>query len=42
VRLVETESARVLGAREILCRNCRPEDLPQAITLLVSALVQVR
>lgn len=42
VRLVETESARVLGAREILCRNCQPEDLPQAITLLVSALVQTR
>lgn len=40
VRLVETESARVLGAREILCRNCQPEDLPQAITLLVSSLVQ--
>lgn len=42
VRLVETESARVLGAREILCRNCQPEDLPQAITLLVSSLVQTR
>jgi WD40 repeat protein len=41
VRLVETESGRVLGAREILCRNCRPEDLPQGISLLVSSLVQV-
>jgi WD40 repeat protein len=40
VRLVETESGRVLGAREILCRSCRPEDLPQGISLLVSSLVQ--
>ena len=40
VRLVETESARVLGAREILCRRCRPENLPEAISLLVSSLVR--
>ncbi len=42
VRLVETESARVLGAREIICRNCRPEDLPQAIGFLVGSLVEMR
>jgi WD40 repeat protein len=42
LRLVETESARVEGAREILCRNCRPEDLPQAMSLLVSSLVEIR
>ncbi|MCY4505988.1 MAG: hypothetical protein OXG35_03365, partial [Acidobacteria bacterium] len=41
VRLVETESARVLGAREILCRRCNPEDLPQAISLLVGSLVEM-
>ncbi len=41
LRLVETESGRVLGAREILCRQCRPEDLPQGISLLVGSLVQV-
>ena len=40
VRLVETETARVLGAREILCRRCRPENLPEAISLLVSSLVR--
>lgn len=42
LRLVETQSAHMLGAREILCRNCRPEDLPRAITLLVGSLVQLR
>ena len=41
LRLVETQSGRVLGAREILCRQCRPEDLPQGISLLVGSLVQV-
>ena len=41
LRLVETESGRVLGAREILCRQCRPEDLPQGISLLVGSLVQM-
>ena len=41
LRLVETESGRVLGAREILCRQCRPEDLPQGMSLLVSSLVQM-
>ena len=41
LRLVETESGRVLGAREILCRQCRPEDLPQGMSLLVSSLIQM-
>ena len=41
LRLVETESGRVLGAREILCRQCRPEDLPQGMSLLVGSLVQM-
>lgn len=41
LRLVETESGRVVGAREILCRQCRPEDLPQGVSLLVGSLVQV-
>ena len=41
LRLVETESGRVLGAREILCRQCRPEDLPQGMSLLVSSLIRV-
>ena len=39
LRLVETESGRVLGAREILCRQCRPEDLPQGMSLLVGSLI---
>ena len=39
LRVVETESGRVLGAREILCRQCRPEDLPQGMSLLVGSLV---
>ena len=42
LRLVETESARVLGARELLCRSCRAEDLPQAVGLLINALVEMR
>ena len=41
VRLVETESARIVGAREILCRRCTPEDLPQGISLLVGSLVEL-
>ena len=41
LRLVETESGRVLGAREILCRRCRPEDLPQGMSLLVGSLIRV-
>ena len=41
LRLVETESGRVLGAREVLCRQCRPEDLPQGMSLLVGSLVQM-
>ena len=41
VRLVETETARVLGAREIRCRRCSPEDLPQGISLLVGSLVEM-
>ena len=41
LRLVETESGRVLGAREILCRQCRPEDLPQGMSLLVGSLIQM-
>ena len=40
LRLVETASGRVLGAREILCRRCRLEDLPQGMSLLVSSLVE--
>ena len=40
LRLVETESGRVLGAREIICRNCRAEDLPRAVGLLVGTLVE--
>ena len=41
LRLVETESGRVLGAREILCRRCRPEDLPQGMSLLVGSLIRM-
>lgn len=41
LRLVETESGRVLGAREILCRRCRPEDLPQGTSLLVGSLIRM-
>ena len=41
LRLVETESGRVLGAREILCRQCTPEDLPQGMSLLVGSLVRM-
>lgn len=40
VRLVETESARILGARELVCTECRLEDLPQAVGVLTGSLVQ--
>ncbi|NJD19168.1 MAG: hypothetical protein FIA95_07795, partial [Gemmatimonadetes bacterium] len=40
VRLVETQSARILGARELVCSECRPEDLPQAVGVLMGSLVQ--
>ncbi len=39
VRMVETESARVLGAREIVCNRCTPEDVPSLAALLAKALV---
>jgi TolB-like protein len=38
IRLVDTESARILGAREVMCNECNPEDLPRAVTLLVESL----
>lgn len=40
VRLVETESARIMGARELVCNECRLEDLPAAIGVLAESLVE--
>jgi WD40 repeat protein/TolB-like protein len=42
VRLVETESARILGARELVCNGCRPEDLPGAVGVLAESIVEGR
>lgn len=40
VRMVDSETAEVDGARELVCNDCRPEDLPRAVTLLVEAMVE--
>lgn len=38
VRLVDTETAEVKGAREIMCNKCQESDLPKALTLLVRSI----
>lgn len=40
VRLVETESARIMGARELVCNSCQLEDLPAAVGVLAESLVE--
>jgi WD40 repeat protein len=40
VRLVETESARIMGARELVCNDCQLEDLPAAVGVLAESLVE--
>jgi WD40 repeat protein/TolB-like protein len=40
VRIVDTETARVIGAREILCNDCNLEDLPRGVTLLVGSILE--
>jgi WD40 repeat protein len=40
IRLVETESARIMGARELVCNDCQLEDLPAAIGVLAESLVE--
>jgi WD40 repeat protein len=40
VRLVDTESARIMGARELVCNSCQLEDLPAAVGVLAESLVE--
>ncbi len=39
VRVVDTESAEVTGGESLECRNCAPEDLPEAVRIVAAALV---
>jgi WD40 repeat protein len=39
-RVIGVETGGVLGAREIRCNQCRPEDLPDAIQLLARTLFE--
>jgi TolB-like protein len=42
LRIVESATARINGAREVMCNDCTAEDLPKALSLLVRAVMGAR
>ena len=42
LRIVQSATARIDGAREVVCNDCTAEDLPKALSLLVRAVMGAR
>jgi len=39
-RLISVETGKVIKGREVICEECRDQDMYDAITMLVSTIAQ--